>query len=276
MANGALKQHDQGKLTYERFNLHHRIQHFFLALSFTGLVLTGFPLLYPKLEIVQRISSFVGGVEVMGILHRIFGVTMIAVGIYHIVYLAVMFAKGQRSMAMMPGPRDVVEIFNDLKYFVGLSRERPKFGRYNWIDKFEYLAVVWGTVMMILTGLTIWFPQYVSRILPAWVVNASVIIHDYEALLAGLAIFLWHFYWVHLNPDVYPMSMVWLTGSITEDELKHHHALEYEEVLQRKAHPSAEPEPTDAGDPDPGEPDAEARDTAGMGLEGEGGGQDAQ
>jgi hypothetical protein len=96
---------------------------------------------------------------------------------------------------------------------------------------------------MILSGLIIWLPQVAARFLPAWAVNASVIVHGYEALLAGLAIFLWHFYWVHLHPDVYPMSMVWLTGKLTEEEMEHHHPRELA-AIKSSAETASDAEPT--------------------------------
>lgn len=213
---------------FERFNLHHRIQHFFMAFPFTMLIVTGWPMRFPELTVSKFGCSLVGGVEVVGILHRIFGIMLIAVSVYHVVYLVVMFLRGHRSVAMLPSIVDAKEAWGDIQFFLGLRDKRPRFSRYNWIEKFEYYAVIWGTVVMILTGIIIWIPQLATQYLPSWAVPASVIIHGYEALLAGLAIFLWHFYWVHLHPGVYPMSMVWLTGKLTEDEMEHHHPRELE------------------------------------------------
>ncbi|MBN2082915.1 cytochrome b/b6 domain-containing protein [bacterium] len=219
---------------YERFNLHHRIQHFFMAFPFTMLIITGWPLRFPELVVSKIGCSLVGGVEVVGILHRIFGVMLVGVSIYHAVYLVVMFLRGQRSVAMLPSFTDAKEAWGDILYFLGVRDKRPRFSRYNWIEKVEYYAVIWGTVVMILSGIIIWIPQIATKYLPSWVVPASVIVHGYEALLAGLAIFLWHFYWVHLHPSVYPMSMVWLTGKLTEEEMEHHHPRELEMLKERE------------------------------------------
>lgn len=219
---------------YERFNIHHRIQHFFMAFPFTMLIITGWPMRFPELAVSKFGSAVVGGVEVVGILHRIFGVMLIAVSLYHIIYLAVMFLRGHRSVAMLPSIVDAKEALGDVMYWLGLRKERPRFSRYNWIEKVEYYAVVWGTLVMILSGIIIWWPTWATTWAPTWVVSASVIVHGYEALLAGLAIFLWHFYWVHLHPDFYPMSMVWLTGKMTEKQMEHHHPRELEIIRERE------------------------------------------
>ena len=225
---------DGRQRVYQRFNLHHRIQHFFMAFPFTMLIVTGWPMRFPELAVSKFGCSLVGGVEVVGIMHRVFGVMLVLVSIYHVAYLVVMFFRGHRSVAMLPSIVDAKEAVGDIMYFVGMRDERPRFSRYNWIEKVEYYAVIWGTVVMILTGIIIWVPQVAAQYLPSWAIPASVIIHGYEALLAGLAIFLWHFYWVHLHPSVYPMSMVWLTGKLTEEEMEHHHPRELEMIRERE------------------------------------------
>jgi cytochrome b subunit of formate dehydrogenase len=202
------------------------------------LVVTGWPLRFPELPASKLMSAFVGGPVVIGIFHRIFGVMLVLVSLYHIGYLVLKFARGHRSTAMLPTWRDAQEAFGDIKYWLGFSRERMQFGRYNWIEKVEYYAVVWGTAVMILSGLIIWVPVVAARFIPGWAIPAAVIVHGYEALLAGLAIFLWHFYWVHLHPSIFPMSSVWLTGKLTEGEMEHHHPRELAEL--RSAQPAPE------------------------------------
>lgn len=236
---------------YERFNIHHRIQHFFMAFPFTMLVITGWPMRFPELQVSKLASSLVGGAEVVGILHRIFGVMLILVSIYHLTYLAVMYLRGKRSRAMLPSWTDAKEALGDVMYWLGKRPDRPRFGRYNWIEKVEYYAVLWGTAVMILSGIVIWIPTWITRFLPNWTVAASVIVHGYEALLAGLAIFLWHFYWVHLHPDVYPMSTVWLTGKMTEKEMEHHHPRELETLAKQGGTTGAGSQPAPQGGANP-------------------------
>jgi cytochrome b subunit of formate dehydrogenase len=246
---------------FVRFTFSQRLQHFLLASSFIGLVTTGFPMRFPDLLISRLFITLLGGIGVVGIIHRILGCIMMLAAVIHVVYLAQMFFRGHRGFPILFGRGDFSDFVNDLKFIFGLSEKRVRFGRYNWREKFDYFGAAFGVALMGVTGIIIWAPQYFTEIFPGWVVTAAVILHDYEAILAGLAIFLSHFYWVHLNPDVYPMSMVWLTGHITEEEMALHHPKEYEQLLEREASESREtalehsgaaepePEPAAAGEP---------------------------
>jgi cytochrome b subunit of formate dehydrogenase len=159
---------------------------------------------------------------------------MASSAIYHVAYLIAMWRKGYRKNEILFERGDFKLFLADLKFLFNLSQEPARFGRYNWREKFDYFGACFGVLLMVGTGLVIWFPQIVTWFLPGWTVTAAVLLHEYEALLAGLAIFLSHFYWVHFDPEIYPMSMVWLTGEITEETLKHHHPLEYEQVKARE------------------------------------------
>jgi len=123
-----------------------------------------------------------------------------------------------------------------------LAPVRPRFGRYNFIEKFEYLAVGWGSVIMIGTGVLLWAPHVSLMFLPKWVMDIAFAVHSWEAILAFLAIIVWHMYNVHVNPAVFPMSRVWLTGRISLHELRENHPLEYERLIQHQNAPTREEE----------------------------------
>jgi len=220
---------------YQRFNIHQRIQHFLLAFSFLGLMITGMPLRFPEITIARIFIAMLGGVGSVGIIHRVLGLIMAIAGAYHVIYLIVMYFKGYRGAPILFGRGDGKLFLDDLKYFFGFSKTLPRFGRYNWREKFDYFGAVFGVAVMVVTGLVIWFPQIITIIFPGWIITASVLVHEYEALLAGLAIFLSHFYWVHLNRDVYPMSMVWLSGEMSEHEMRLRHPAELEQIKIRQA-----------------------------------------
>ena len=218
---------------FERLSLNQRIQHWTLILSFTTLVLTGLPVRYPDSPVSSIIIQLVGGFEVRSVLHRLAAVLLILLTGYHIGYS--LFTRRGRAelLALVPNLKDMFDAIKMVMFYFGLSATTPKFDRYNFIEKFEYLAVGWGSIVMIATGLVLWFHNEAMVYLPKWILDVGRVIHSYEALLAFLAIIIWHFYHVHFNPEVFPMSRIWLTGKISEHELKDLHPLEYERILKR-------------------------------------------
>lgn len=224
---------DSPKRMIERFNIHHRIQHALMALSFILLVITGFPLRFAQAGMTQVIVKVFGGIAVASILHRIGAVILIVSSIYHLGYLMICALRGRFSWEMLPGIKDFKHFVQHVAYYVGLRKELPYFGRYSYIEKFEYWAVMWGSLVMILTGLVLWFPVAAATRLDPRAINIALIFHDYEALLAAVAIFIWHFYQVHFNPHVFPMSTVWLDGKISMEDLKREHPQEYERLFEK-------------------------------------------
>jgi len=120
-----------------------------------------------------------------------------------------------------------------VRYLAGLSQDKPKIGRFGYAEKMEYWAVVWGTIIMGATGIVIWMKIDVTQFLPRWVVMVATKIHYYEALLACLAIIVWHFYHVIFDPEVYPLNPACLDGRISEEFQAHEHPLEPAAVPRR-------------------------------------------
>ncbi len=94
-------------------------------------------------------------------------------------------------------------------YHMGKSDRKPDFDKYDYTEKIEYWALIWGTVIMALTGFILWFPTSFIQFLPQWTITVAETVHYYEAWLATLAIVVWHLFFVMLHPDEYPMSMTW-------------------------------------------------------------------
>jgi cytochrome b subunit of formate dehydrogenase len=115
-------------------------------------------------------------------------------------------------------------------YYLGIKKVRPKFPRFGYAEKAEYWAVVWGTIVMGLTGLMIWFKLGVFRFLPRWAIDIALAVHFYEAVLATLAIIVWHFYAVMFDPDVYPVNFAFLDGRVSEEFYREEHELAYEQL----------------------------------------------
>ncbi len=219
---------------FVRLTVAERIQHVVLFTSFFVLVLTGIPLVFPNAPLIHKLFVFSNSFWLRGIIHRMAGVVMIGVGLFQIAYVILSPHGNSDFRKILPTPQDARDAIHLFLYNLGLRGEKPKFGKFNFIEKFEYLALAWGIFIMALTGLMLWFQEASLALFPMWVLDIVRIVHGFEAILAFLAIIIWHMYNVHLNPDVFPMNKVWITGTITGKELKHHHPLEYEEILKER------------------------------------------
>jgi cytochrome b subunit of formate dehydrogenase len=133
---------------------------------------------------------------------------------------------------MTPRWKDFTDLVQNLGYYAGVRGARPKVARFGYVEKAEYWAVVWGTMIMGLTGLMIWFKIGIFGFLPRWWIDIALAIHFYEAVLATLAIIVWHFYHVIFDPDVYPMNFAFVDGRVSEDSFKEEHALAYEQMKE--------------------------------------------
>jgi cytochrome b subunit of formate dehydrogenase len=205
-----------------RMTLAQRIQHLTLLISFFALVLTGFALRYPSsLLAIAFINE-----HVRSLIHRIAGVVLIAVSLYHIWYIITNPDGRQLIKDMLPDWQDVTDVRDALLYYVGVRDERPMFRRFSYAEKAEYWALVWGMFVMAATGLMAWFKVFVGERVPGWWIDVAITIHWYEAILATLAIVVWHIYAVVFDPDAYPMNWAWFDGKMSIEHYEHEHPLD--------------------------------------------------
>ena len=205
-----------------------RAQHLTLLISFFTLVITGFALKYP----FSWLAALTGGDAVRSTIHRIAAVVLIADGLFHLGYLITQQQGRRLFLGMMPAPQDATDIWGAIRYYLGFSPSRPQFARFSYAEKMEYWALVWGLFVMAGTGLMLWFQVEFSRFFPRWWLDIATAIHFYEAILATLAILVWHFYQVFLDPDVYPMNWAWYDGRMSVEVYQEEHALDAETVTQ--------------------------------------------
>ncbi len=222
----------RGGAEVERFSLAQRIEHFFLLLLFNLLALTGLPQKYSSTGWAERLITVLGGIGRTRFIHRSAAVLLIVFGVYHLVMVLAARNRTVRRHDMGLSIRDLREVIADVTYLVGGSRARPQIGRFDYRQKFEYWAVLWGTVLMAVTGLIMWFPALVTRWLPGVVIPASRVAHGGEALLALFAVIIWHFYNAHFRPDIFPMDPAMFTGKIPLERMEHEHRGEFEELRQ--------------------------------------------
>lgn len=203
-----------------------RAQHLVLLLSFTGLAVTGFALRSPEAWWVSLIG--LGGNESLrSNLHRALAVALMIASVYHLLWVVVSRNGRMNLREMLPKGSDLLHLPQNLAFHLRLRSDRPHFQRFDYTQKAEYWAVVWGTLIMVLTGLILWFPDLVTGWLPAWVVRVSEVVHFYEAVLAVSAIIIWHLFYVVFMPSEYPMSTIWLDGRMPAKEWKAMHPAEY-------------------------------------------------
>jgi cytochrome b subunit of formate dehydrogenase len=125
---------------------------------------------------------------------------------------------------MLPGKHDFSQFKDMISYNLGIKKDPPAFGRFSYVEKAEYWALVWGTGVMILTGFFLWFENFAVKWFPKGFLDVMLIVHYYEAWLAALAVLIWHMYSTIFSPTVYPMNPSWYTGNMPEDMYRHEHA----------------------------------------------------
>lgn len=211
-----------------RMTKQQRWQHVVLFTSFFVLVITGFALKFPD----SWFAALLGMSErIRGWSHRIAGLVLIGVGVYHIVYIA-LTRDGRRLVGdFLPVPRDASDVWSTMRYYLGLSSERPAYGRFTYAEKAEYWALVWGLIVMAATGIMLWAKVSVGSLLPRWWLDIATAIHFYEAVLATLAIVVWHFYQVFFDPDTYPMNWAWWDGKMSFEHYSEEHGLDSSTLL---------------------------------------------
>jgi cytochrome b subunit of formate dehydrogenase len=219
----AILQRNSHPRTVTRMTTGQRWQHLVLLTSFFILVITGFALKYPDsfLAMIPRM-----GEKLRGIIHRIAAVAMIGASIYHFVYLLATRDGRRMAMDMLPEPKDATDVMGTMRFYLGLGGSKPEFKRFTYAEKAEYWALVWGVIVMAVTGTALWAKVFVGHLLPRWWLDVATTVHLYEAILATLAIIVWHFYQIFLDPDVYPMNWAWWDGKMSEHHYREEHGLD--------------------------------------------------
>ncbi|OLC93748.1 MAG: hypothetical protein AUH86_16035 [Acidobacteria bacterium 13_1_40CM_4_58_4] len=238
-----------------RMSRNQRFQHMLLFASFIVLVLTGFALKFPD----SWFAALLGMSErVRGITHRVVAVVLIGVGTYHLFYIT--FSRAGRRLIedFLPIPKDATDVWRTLRYYLGLDCDKPDFARFNYAEKAEYWALVWGLFVMATTGIMLWAKVSFGNLLPRWWLDIATAIHFYEAVLATLAIVVWHFYQVFFDPDVYPMNWAWWDGKMPFEHYREEHALDAETLLEAaRTRPAERTEEQAAPVPEPAKVDVE-------------------
>lgn len=219
-----------------RFSPMQIAMHVTIVTSFLLLAATGLPLKFAQASWAPKLMTVFGSPEAAGVLHRLAAVVTFGYFAWHIGSLAYgWIVKKERGYfwgprSMTPQPRDLLDLWAMLKYFLYIG-PRPKFDRFTYWEKFDYLGVFWGVAVIGLSGLVLWMPTLATTVFPGWVLNAAYVIHSDEALLATGFIFLFHFFHTHLRPESFPMDTVVFTGRMPLETFEEERPLEYERLV---------------------------------------------
>ncbi len=231
---GLIKTEQHGHSLYLRMSLNERVQHILLAVSFMLLVLTGFMLRFPESWWVSHIRDLSSNAFIYrGLIHRICALVLVAVSLYHIFYVS--FTKRGRQLIkdLLPKYSDLKDAIGIAKFNLGLSDIKPELDRFSYVEKAEYWALIWGTIIMSVTGIIMWFDNTFIGLFTKLGFDVARTIHFYEAWLAFLSIVVWHFYFVIFNPEIYPMNIAWFKGTISEEEMAEEHPAELDRIKKQ-------------------------------------------
>ncbi len=222
---------------YVRFSLGQRYLHAALFSAFIGLALTGLPLRFSQSAWAERFASIVGGFSAILFFHKCCAVVLTVTFLIHV---GSIFRRGvlrrERGIfwgpkSLVPNPKDLADLYHHIRWFLWLG-PRPKFGRFSYWEKFDYWAVFWGMAIIGLSGYTMWFAPFFSKLLPGRWLNIALVLHGEEALLAVWFIFVVHFFNSHLRPESFPMDLVIFTGKESEEEFRKKRPEEYERLVK--------------------------------------------
>lgn len=239
-----------GEKLFYRFSVSQRIQHIILAVTVVLLVLTGMPLRFHDASWAPFLYALFGGIAYAPIVHRVAGSTLLLLFVYHLAYLAyhiirddvrplkqrgeltaISLFKLLLTQPLVPNLKDARDILDLLKYLLFLTHERPQGAKWTWKEKFDYWAPFWGMLIIGTSGLILWNEGLSARLFTGQVINYALIAHSDEALLAGLFLFIWHWYNVHFSISVFPMGTAFINGYLSEELMIEEHYEYYVEVM---------------------------------------------
>lgn len=244
----AILNHPKGRERLKRFKPRHRVSHWLLTTLFVLLVLTGFPLKFAETGWASALIGLFGGLSIARNVHHWSGILLVFGFLVHMVDVFFVFLSRAKEIAPASGRSRYLEAWTSLPlwitiedvrktlqlfgYLLFMRKERPTFGRFSPTEKFEYLGVFWGTMLLGLTGALLWGEQFSSHFLSGRASNIATIAHTYEAFLALIHVGILHIYNVIFAPKVFPLSLATITGHTPMAKLEEEHGDMIEQVAR--------------------------------------------
>lgn len=244
MIHVKMRRNRDGVLEVERFSAVRRVEHWFAAVTFIMLIVTGFPQMFDHWELGHWILGTMGGLENARWLHRVFGLLFCGHAVLHLGAFVVGTVSGRMRMTMAPTPQDARDAWQMLLYFIGMRKTRPDLPKFDYRQKFEYMGMVLGGLVMVSSGLVLMYPLFVVQWLPGAVIPIAQVMHSSEAMLAFTVLVVWHVYGASLNPEVFPIDKTMFTGYMDVHHLEKLHGREFKTLF-----PDGLPEDGDSAPP---------------------------
>lgn len=216
-----------GVVLVERFTPVRRAEHILLMASFLVLALTGFPQKYAEAAWSAWLLGVFGGLDTTRFIHRVSGLVFTVHSLTHILAFVVGTLTKRMRLTMLPTAQDLRDAWQNLRYYLGYRSHPPDLPKFDYRNKFEYIGIVLGGLVMITSGLALMYPTLVVPLLPGEFIAAARVAHTNEALLAMLVLVVWHVYAAHLSPAIFPLDRSIFTGYIPLEELRERHQREY-------------------------------------------------
>lgn len=219
-----------------RYSVHIVIQHILIFTTFIALAATGIPLHYSDVFWAPHVIAVFGGIDTAQVIHRVAAYVMIGAAVYHLLTIAgdtlikILRKQFDIRRTQVPLPKDLFDLIGDIKYFLGFAPYRPKMEKFMYKQKLHYLAILWGSFVLISAGMALLYPEYVALIWPfdpSFVQDLARIMHADEAIMALIVVAFWHLGNVHLVPGRFPAQWTVFTGKITREHQLEEHFLEY-------------------------------------------------
>src|SRR5512143_4291303 len=210
-----------------RFSPARIVEHVAHVITFVVLVCTGLSQRFYSLDISQWIILHLGGIDNVRLIHRFAGVIFSLEVITHLTVAAIgiVYKKWQPSMIITK--KDFTDVVHNVRYYLGMENTPIRGGRYTYKQKFEYWGILTGVLLMMVTGVVLWFPAMVTKIMPGEIIPAAKVLHANEALVVFLIIAIWHIYNAIFSPEVFPMDTSIFTGYISRERQLDEHPDEF-------------------------------------------------
>lgn len=212
-----------------RFSRGRIIEHWLHVMTFSVLVCTGLSQRFYSLDSSQWIILHLGGIDSVRFIHRFAGIVFCFEVVLHLIVAAIGITYRKWEPSMIITKKDFTDVIHNIRYYLNMENAPIRGGRYNYKQKFEYWGILSGILLMMVTGLFLWFPAIVTTFLPGEIIPAAKVLHTNQALVVFLIISIWHVYNAVFSPEVFPLDTSIFTGYISRERTLQEHPEEYVE-----------------------------------------------